>query len=82
MKRTVKKIFLAIFIMGLTAFLATTAFADSEVSISGRTYDIVENEEGHEVIEMVGHKVSVKGIMTESDGVKMIAITDFKLVED
>ena len=95
MKRTVKKIFLAIFIMGLTAFLATTAFADSEVSISGvvnengqlvdnegRTYDIVENEEGHEVIEMVGHKVSLKGIMTESDGVKMIAITDFKLVED
>jgi len=95
MEKTVKKIFLAIFIIGLTVFLSGTALADSEVSISGvinedgqlvdnegRTYDIAENEEGHEVMEMVGHKVSVKGIMTESDGVKIIAITDFKLLED
>ena len=95
MEKTVKKIFLAIFIIGLTVFLSGTAVADSEVSISGvinedgqlvdnegRTYDIAENEEGHEVMEMVGHKVSVKGIITESDGVKIIAITDFKLLED
>jgi len=95
MKKTVNKIFLAIFIIGLTVFLSGTAVADSEVSISGvinedgqlvdnegRIYDIVENEEGHEVMEMVGHKVSLKGTMTESDGAKIIAVTDFKLLED
>ena len=95
MKRTIKSIPLGILIIGLTVFLSGIAVAESEVSISGVinedgqlvddegiTYDIAENDEGNEVMEMAGRTVSVTGTVMEAEGTKIITITSFKIIEE
>jgi hypothetical protein len=95
MKKTIKNILLGILVIGLTVFLSGIAVGGSEVSISGvinedgqlvndagMTYDIAENEEGNEVMEMVGHKVTVKGTVMETEGTKIITISSFKIIEE
>ena len=89
------KIFLGILILGLTVILSGIAVAGSEVSISGVinedgqlvdeagvTYDIAENDEGNEVMEMAGRTISVKGTVMEAEGTKIITITSFEIVEE
>jgi hypothetical protein len=74
MEKNMRKIFLGILIIGLTVFLSGIAIAGAEVSISGvinedgqlvdddgMAYDIAESEEGDQIMEMVGSKVTVKG---------------------
>ena len=95
MKKNMKKIFLGILIIGLSVILSGIAVAGPEVSISGvinedgqlvdddgMAYDIVENEEGDEVMEMVGSKVTVKGTVMEAEGTKIITISSFKIIEE
>ncbi len=95
MKVNMKRIFLGVLIIGLTVFLSGIVVAGSEVSIlgminedgqlvdnDGMAYDIAENDEGNEVMEMVGQKVTVKGTVMEADGTKMITITSFKIMEE
>jgi len=95
MEKNIKKIFLGILIIGLSVFLSGISVAGSEVRISGiinddgqlvddsgMAYDIAENDEGNEVMEMVGQKVTVKGTVMEADGTKMITITSFKIMEE
>ena len=95
MKKTSKNILLGILIISLTVFLSGVALAESEVSISGvinedgqlvddggMTYDIAENDEGNEVMEMVGQKVSVKGTVVEAEGTKLITISSFQIIEE
>ena len=95
MKKNMSKIFLGILVIGLTVFLSGIGLAGSEVSISGvinedgqlvdddgMFYDIADNEEGNEVIEMVGRKVTVKGTVMEAEGTKIINISSFKIIED
>ena len=95
MEKNMKKIFLGILIIGLTVFLSGIAIAGAEVSISGvinedgqlvdddgMAYDIAENEEGDEVMEMVGSKVTVKGTVMEAEGTKIITISSFKIIEE
>ena len=90
-----KKILWGILIMGLTVFLSATVMAGSEMSItgtvnedgqlvddSGMTYDIAENDEGNQIMEMVGQKVSVKGTVMEAEGTKIITVTSFKMLEE
>ncbi len=90
-----KKIFLGILIIGLSVFISGIAVAGSQVSISGVinedgqlvdnngiTYDIADNDEGNEVMEMVGQKVAVKGTVMETEGTKIITVTEFKLLEE
>lgn len=92
MKKSMKKIVLGIFIIGLTVFLSGIAVAGSEVSISGiitedgqlvdgdgMIYDIAENEAGNEIMEMTGHKVTVKGTVMEAEGANIINISSFKV---
>jgi len=94
MKRSLKMIFRGILIIILAVFLSGIAVAGSEVSISGvinedgqlvdgdgMFYDIAENDEGNEVMEMVGHKVSVKGTVVEAEGTKIITISSFEIIE-
>jgi hypothetical protein len=94
MKRSMKMVFVGILIIGLAVFLSAIAVAGSEVSISGvinedgqlvdadgMFYDIAENDEGHEVMEMVGQKVSVKGTVVEAEGTKIITISSFEIIE-
>ena len=95
MKKNMKKIFLGVLIIGLSVFLSGIVLAGSEVSISGvinedgqlidddgMVYDIAENEEGNEVMDMAGQKVTVKGTVTESEGIKIINVSEFELLED
>lgn len=90
-----KKIFLGILIIGLSVFISGIAVAGSQVSISGVinedgqlvdnngiTYDIADNDEGNEVMEMVGQKVAVKGTVMETEGTKIITVTEFNLLEE
>jgi hypothetical protein len=94
MKKPIKKILLGILIIGITVFLSGIAVAESEVSISGvinedgqlvgddgMSYDIAENDEGNEVMEMAGQKVTVKGTVVEAEGTKIITITSFEIEE-
>jgi hypothetical protein len=82
-------------VIGLTVFLSGIAVAGSEVSISGvinedgqlvdndgTAHDIAENEEGNEIMEMVGQKVTVKGTVMEAEGTKIITVTEFRLIEE
>jgi hypothetical protein len=95
MKKNMKKIFVGILIIGLTVFVSGIAVAGSPVSISGvinedgqlvddggMAYDIAENEEGDELMEMIGQKVAVKGTVMEAEGTKIITVTEFKLLEE
>jgi hypothetical protein len=95
MNKNMKKILLGILIVGLTVFLSGIAVGQSEVSVSGvvnddgqlvddegMTYDIADNDEGNEVMEMVGRKVSVKGTVMEADGTKIITISSFEIIEE
>ena len=95
MPKNMKKIFLGVLIIGLSVFISGIAVAGSQVSISGvinedgqlvnddgMTFDIADNDEGNEVMEMVGQKVAVKGTVMESEGTKIITITEFKLLEE
>ena len=95
MPKNMKKIFLGILIIGLSVFISGISVAGSQVSISGvinedgqlvnddgMTFDIADNDEGNEVMEMVGQKVAVKGTVMESEGTKIITITEFKLLEE
>ena len=94
MKKNFKQIFLGILILSLTVFLSGIAVAGSEVSIlgvinedgqlvadDGMAYDIADSEEGDEVMEMVGSKVTVKGTVMEAEGTKIITISSFKIIE-
>lgn len=95
MKKNIKQIFIGISIISLTVFLSEIAMAGSEVSISGIinedgqlvdddgvTYDISENDEGNEVMEMVGQKVTLNGTVVDADGTKLITISTFKILEE
>jgi len=95
MEKKMKTIFLGILIIGLTVFLSGIAMAGAELSISGvinddgqlvgddgTAYDIAENEEGDQIIEMVGSKVTVKGTVMEAEGTKIITVSTFKIIEE
>ena len=95
MEKNMKKIFLGILIIGLTVFLSGIAIAGAEVSISGvinedgqlvdddgMAYDIAESEEGDQIMEMVGSKVTVKGTVMEAEETKIITVTTFKIIEE
>ena len=95
MGKNMKKIFLGILIICLTVFLSGIAVAGSQASISGvinedgqlvddngMVYDIADNEEGEEIMEMVGSKVTVKGTVMEAEGTKIITVSSFNIIED
>ena len=95
MGKNMKKIFLGIFVICLSVFLSGIAVAGSQVSIlgvinedgqlvddDGMAYDIADNEEGEQVMEMVGRKVTVKGTVMESEGTKILTVTEFDLIQE
>lgn len=90
-----KKIFLGVLIMGLIVFLSGIVVAGSEVSISGvinedgqlmdesgMTYDIADNDQGNEVMEKVGSKVTITGTVMEAEGTKVITVSSFEIIEE
>jgi hypothetical protein len=94
MKKNIGKIILGILVLGLALSVAGIAVAGDEVSItgtinedsqlvdsSGNSYDIADTEQGYEVMEMTGKKVSVKGTVMEEEGTKTISITSFEVIK-
>lgn len=47
-----------------------------------QVYDVAENEKGDEVVEMIGQKVKVTGTIEEQDGVKVITVTSYDVIEE
>jgi hypothetical protein len=95
MKKNTKKFFLGILIISLTVFISGLALAGSEVSISGvinedgqlvdnsgMAYDIADSEQGGELMEMIGQKVTVKGTVMEAEGTKIITVSSFEVVQE
>ena len=94
MKKNIKKLIVGIMVVGLVALVSSIAIAGDEVSItgtinedsqlvddSGNAYDIADTDQGNEVMEMTGKKVSVKGTVMEEEGAKVISITSFQVIE-
>lgn len=94
MNTKTKKIILGVLAIGFTALIAGMAAAEEEISITGTindesqlvdengtVYDISDKEKGNEVTELIGKKVSVKGTAVQAEGIKMITITSFKVIE-
>lgn len=50
-------------------------------SDNGQTYDIEVNDPGNELVEHVGKKVQVVGIIEETDGIKSINVQSYKILE-
>jgi hypothetical protein len=95
MVKNKKKIFSGILIICLALFFSGIAVAGSQTSISGvinedgqlvddegMAFDIADNEEGEEIMEMVGRKVTVKGTVMEAEGTKIITVTEFNMLEE
>ncbi|MBT8371714.1 MAG: hypothetical protein KJO34_12185 [Deltaproteobacteria bacterium] len=89
-----KKAILWILVIGLAALISGIAVAGSEINItgainedgelvddSGNAYEIADTEQGNEVMDMVGKKVSVKGTVMEEEGTRTISITSFDVIE-
>ena len=94
MKKITKKL-LNIFVFVLIAIFSTTAFATEDVVITGTInedyqivddngaiYDIEENEKGDEVTKLVGKKVEVMGTLVDADGVLVISIVSYTIVDE
>ena len=52
------------------------------VDNDGTAYDIADNDEGNEIMEMVGSKVTVKATVMEADGTKILTISSFRIIEE
>ncbi|NNL75630.1 MAG: hypothetical protein HKO68_04760 [Desulfobacterales bacterium] len=94
MKKNIKKAILWILVIGLAALISGIAVAGSEINITGainedgelvddngNAYEIADTEQGNEVMDMVGKKVSVKGTVMEEEGTRTISITSFDVIE-
>ena len=79
---TIALIFGAAF-SGETKVITGTVNDDYEiVTDEGTAYTVQEGEMGDEVVELVGRKVKVTGIVEESEGEKMITVTSYVIIEE
>ena len=94
MKENRKRLFIGILSFAMVVLFAGSAICGKDVTIvgtvtdayqieakDGNLYDIGDTEQGQEVSELVGKQVQVKGSVEEEDGVKVISITTFTIVE-
>lgn len=77
------------------ALLSGAAFSGGNVTIMGtvndgyqivteneEVYEVAETEKGDEVVRLVGKKVKVTGMVEESEGVKIIIVTSYEVMEE
>ena len=68
---------------GETKVITGTVNDDYEiVTDEGTAYTVEVGEMGDEVVELVGRKVKVTGIVEESEGEKMITVTSYVIIEE
>ena len=51
------------------------------VTDDGQVYEVEDNEKGGELIELVGKKVKVMAVVGEYEGMKIIFITSYEVIE-
>ncbi len=94
MKQNRKRLFIGILSFALVVLFAGSAICGNAVTIvgtvtdayqietkDGTVYDIGDTEQGQEVGDLVGKQVKVQGTVEEEEGVKVISITAFKIIE-
>jgi hypothetical protein len=94
MNNLTKKI-LYIFVAVLITMASAIAVAAEDVTItgtvnenyqivedSGTIYEVAENEKGNEVVELIGKKVQVVGTMMDADGVFIITVASYTIIEE
>ena len=68
---------------GETKVITGTVNDDYEiVTDEGTVYTVEVGEVGDEVVELVGRKVKVTGIVEESEGEKMITVTSYVIIDE
>ena len=86
---------LCIFVAVLIAMVSAIAFATEDVSItgtvnenyqivddSGAIYDVEENEKGDELLKLIGKKVQVIGTLIDADGILVISVASYTIIEE
>ena len=94
MKKNKKLLFVGFLAMLMIAFLSGPAISADSVTIMGtvtdgylltdndQVYYIDEGEKGDEVVELVGKKVKVVGMVKEIDEDKIITVTSYEIIEE
>ena len=95
MKKNKKFLFAGFLAMLMIAFVSGPAISADSVTILGivnssyqivtdndQVYHIAEGEKGDEVIELVGKKVKVAGMVEEVDEGKIIVVTSYEIIEE
>ena len=95
MKKNKKFLFAGFLAMLMIAFVSGPAISADSVTILGivnssyqivtdndQVYHIAEGEKGDEVIELVGKKVKVAGMVEEVDEGKIIVVTSYEVIEE
>ena len=85
----------AVAVLSMLAMTSAKALAADEVKIvgkitddyrivddNGQAYEIAENEPGNEVVEMIGKKVELMGVIEDIDGMKSIVVSSYKVLEE
>jgi hypothetical protein len=94
MKKNRKRLFIGILSFALVVLFAGNAICGKDVTIigtvtdayqietqNGVVYDIGDTEQGMEVGDLVGKQVKVQGNVEEEEGVKVISINAFEIIE-
>jgi len=95
MKKNKRFLFMGLCAIIIIAFLSGTAISGETMTITGtvndnyqivaddnQVYDVVDNEKGAEVVDLVGKKVKVTGTIEEEDGKKVITVTSHEIIEE
>ena len=95
MRKKSKIIYCGILITILVTMLLGVSWAGKTVTIvgiingdyqivddSGTVYDIADNENSEEVVELVGRKVKVTGELMVADGTPIITIALYEVIEE
>jgi len=93
MKKNKRFLFMGLCAIIIIAFLSGTAISGETMTITGtvndnyqivaddnQVYDVVDNEKGAEVVDLVGKKVKVTGTIEEEDGKKVITVTSHEII--
>ena len=94
MRRNGKKLVIGLLALALVAFLTGPALSGGAMTITGtvndhyqivtddgKIYDVGDTERGDEVTELVDKKVKATGTVEESEGMMMISITEYEILE-
>jgi len=93
MKKNKRFLFMGLCAIIIIAFLSGTAISGETMTITGtvndnyqivaddnQVYDVVDNEKGAEVTDLVSKKVKVTGTIEEEDGKKVITVTSHEII--